>query len=105
MENINSVQGALLHQTDGSQKEFAAKQAFGLVFKEILNDVIKEDNEIEDSFKSDEEKEVSSGFTSNLSAFSGELLDSFIKTPQAQRILNQTYEQYSYESRYKLLSS
>ncbi len=90
MENINPL---VTNSTDVNQalpSDLLKKQAYTLVFKEILNSLIT-NNETDDAFKSDEDKEASLGLPSEFSHFSDQFINSFVDSTEGQQILNQFY--------------
>lgn len=82
-------------------QEAAMKQVFGLAFKEILNSLSTEDDEIRNAFKTEEDQDVEatsgklSGIATNLSGYPEQFADSFINSPKGQQLLNQFYRQYA----------
>jgi hypothetical protein len=90
MENINPVVSLNLeHQLP---KDVAVKELAGQVFKDVLSSLVTdtEDND----FKTDEEKEVSSGANSILSANSEQFVDYFLKSVQGKQILDDFYKKH-----------
>ena len=87
MENIDSILKSLPAVPSQSAKEVAAKEALGLVFKDIMSSLIKDD-ETEDGFiKDEEEKATSSGAIPNLSAYSEQIVDYLLNSIQGKQIV------------------
>lgn len=93
MENINPT-GNVNQNGFVLPQDLVVKQAYGLVFKDILNSLVNDDNEIDDAFKTDEDKESSSRVSANISGYTEQFVDSFLRSSQGQEILNQLYDKY-----------
>ena len=90
MENINSLATNSAGIDQAFQNDLLKKQAYTLVFKEILNSLTVKD-ETDDAFKSDEDKEAGFGLTGEFSHFSDQFINSFVDSTEGQQILNQLY--------------
>lgn len=93
MENINPLSN-INNSSFVLPQDLVMKQAYGLVFKDILNSLSNDDNEIDDAFKTEEDKEAKSSASPNLSLYTEQFVDSFLRSAQGQQTLNQMYEKY-----------
>ena len=90
MENINPL--VSLNLENQLPKDVAVKELAGHVFKDVLSSLVNETED--DGFKTDEEKEASSGASSILSANSEQFVDYFLKSVQGKQILNDFYQKH-----------
>ena len=90
MQNINPR--VSLNLENQLPKDTAITEISTLVFKDIFNSLVTdtEDN----GLKTDEDKEVSSGASSILSANSEQFVDYFLKSAQGKQTLNDFYKKY-----------
>ena len=90
MENINPLVRITLE--DQLPKDAATKEITGLVFKDVFNSLATDSEE--DGFKTDEEKEVSSGANSILSTNPEQFVDYFLKSIQGKQALDDFYKKH-----------
>lgn len=91
MENIDLISSVSPTAALQLPKDLALKQTYGLVFKEILDSLVTQDSELDDAFKADDDRENSYGASPDLSAYTGQFVDSFLTSAQGQQILGQIY--------------
>ena len=92
MENINPI--VSLNLENQLPKDVAAKELAGQVFKDVLSSLVTGPEDNDNDFKTDEDKEVSSGANSILSTNPEQFVDYFLKSIQGKQALDDFYKKH-----------